>query len=121
MTEPKLESGIVGNTVQETRTMKNKDGSKTVESVKLNTDTGELLSHTIDGKEVEKETKDKPTPTAKVTYQQSNFEPLLIILLNKILNQLAETNYYLKQHFDKENEYSTKEVRNHIKEKRSWE
>ena len=86
----KIESGKSNNEKITELKATDEEGKAHTERVVKDKDTGEIKSHTVDGKEVE-----APKPPEKIRYVESNFEPMMILVLNQILNQLKEMNYYM--------------------------
>lgn len=93
MNKEKLESGVSPGIKQTTYTATKKDGTKMVEKITKDKESGEITSHTVDGEEVEKKPKKQPTV---LQYSPSNAEFIQIKLLEMISNQLKEINYYLR-------------------------
>lgn len=102
-----LESGVANNTKVTEYKVKDKEGNLHSERFVLDKDKNEVVSHTYNGKEVEKEAKNLEAPK-RIPYNPGNGEFFIINkidqmnnTLEKVLLQLTEMNYYLcKAHGD---------------------
>jgi len=115
MAEKKLESGMVDNKKTTTYTVTKEDGTKMVETVVKNKETGEV-KHFVDGEEVKEngnvEKKESSSPL--VRYTVGNGELLQIKLLEMIVNQLKEINYYVRRLAEKSTDINDDKVREAI-------
>lgn len=105
-----LESGKVENEKRTTKTATTEDGKKITEEVVVNKDTGEVKSHKVDGKEVEKETETKNI-AKQLQFTPGNFEVSMIHMMNAIFKQMLEINYYVRKLAEKNADLDDKELK----------
>lgn len=94
----KIETGTVLNEKVTTYTGTKDDGNKMTEKITLNKDTGEV-SREVDGVKIEPALPNRSQSPKQVivSYAAGNGEFIIVKLLDAILKQLKETNYYVRE------------------------
>jgi len=107
-----LESGKVANEKVTTYTVKKEDGTQMVEKIVQNKDTGEVKRF-VDNEEVKIEEAQEKKPVV-VQYHPGNEGLINIKLMEMVINQLKEMNYYVRQLAEKSGDISDKKVKEAI-------